>query len=166
MTKPPIPFPGPLPAGPITYGGVTHNYQNGVAFKFKLDGVTGQAKLVWRLFDYANQAIITDQEAFLLGVAPEFTQTEADLYARALADPYVAEAMTYLIGVMAASQQWPALDAANAALSAAQNQLAADTAAGAGSDVIAADNAAVATAQTNVNNVLAAIGTIEGQYTP
>jgi hypothetical protein len=165
---PPIPFPGPLPDGRgVAFLGGTYVYQNGYLKNTQIDGETGRVVCTWRLYDYDAGRVITDQEAILLGVAPEAT-TEANVYFRAATDPFVAQVMGGVLATAVLSQVWPNLDAANAALSpavdvltAAADKLAADTTAGADQPTLDADNAAVANAQAIVDGINEQIGQIQ-----
>jgi hypothetical protein len=123
---PPVAFPGPLPAAPLTYGGKTYTFANGYLTQANYDCVNGVATFRWRLYDYPNAHLISDQEAQLLEVNPETLVVVPNIWTRAAADVFVAGVVAGNLGAALIANLWPALDAANTALLAAEQDVAAD----------------------------------------
>lgn len=173
-----LPYPGTLPASSIAFGGVTYTYASGAIVLAYINGTTGYGAITWRLLDYANQRLISDQEAELLGVAPQIQLSDPNFFARAAADPFVAGVMANFEKMAMVASNWAALDAANAAIAAAQamltsdnaslaaaqttltaaeSTLSTDTANNAAAGVLASDQAAVTQAQGIVNGLTAKV---------
>ena len=149
---PQVPFPGTLPANPITYLGNTYTFANGFLTQIIVNCVNGSVTYRWRMYDYPNAHIITDIEAQLLGVTPEVLVTVPDLWTRAASDAYVLDCVTKNLGCAMVANAWQLQAAAQTTLTQAQQQLANDqqalTAATAAQANLAADQTALTAAQT------------------
>ena len=149
---PQVPFPGTLPANPITYLGNTYTFANGFLTQIIVNCVNGSVTYRWRMYDYPNAHIITDIEAQLLGVTPEVLVTVPDLWTRAAGDAYVLDCVTKNLGCAMVANQWQLQAAAQTTLNQAQQQLANDqqalTQATSAQASLAADQTALTAAQT------------------
>ncbi len=195
LTFPKVPFPGPIPANPtLTYMGQTYTFDAGLLTQrvgnWLADTVTDR----WRLYDYEHGHVITDQEAALLGVAPEAIIVTAGISEIANNDAYVADTIRKNLGSALVAIAYQQLLPASAVLSAAETQLASDQAAlttataklaadqaanpqvpatiaddeaniaSLTSNVNAADPAAITAAQNQVATIQAQIAAIETQF--
>jgi hypothetical protein len=166
LTFPKVPFPGPGPANPtITYGGNTYTFDAGLLTQRVGDWVNGVVTDRWRLYDYEHAHLITDQEAELLGIAPEYLVVTSNILGLAEADSYLADTVLKNLGSAIVATLLPAVAAAQlklsvdtadlAAANTARTNLAADQAASAAAAAALAANPtstslqAAATAATN-----------------
>ncbi len=166
LAFPKVPFPGTMPTNPtLSYGGNTYTFDAGLLIQRIGDWQNDVCSDRWRLYDYEHSHIITDQEAQLLGVQPEALIVSPNVSSRAANDAYLADAVMKNLGSALVAIQLPALDAANAALAKAQQQLASDQAATPQvPDVITADQAIVAAAESQLAAVQGVIAQIETQF--